>query len=112
MAVKPVSGDSQLSIIQNTPSLTVHLYSTNQTRQVSMHELLTVRINALQNKQSWKEKLHDCTVSFRNDFLHYKEMRKIVEVYHIVKFTLVLSLNVNPDEEHLLRCVQKNKEKG
>lgn len=83
MAVKPVSGDSQLSIIQNTPSLTGHLYSTNQTRQVSMHELLAARINALQNKQGWKEKLHVCTVSF-HDFLYYEDMGMIMKVYHIV----------------------------
>lgn len=56
MAVKPVSGDSQLSIIQDTPSLTAHLYATNQTRQASMavRKLLAVWMNAGLNQQSWK----------------------------------------------------------
>lgn len=57
MAVKPVSGDSQLSIIQDTPSLTAHLYATNQTRQASMavRKLLAVWMNAGLNQQNWKE---------------------------------------------------------
>lgn len=57
MAVKPVSGDSQLSIIQDTPSLTAHLYATNQTRQActAVRKLLAVWMNAGLNQQSWKE---------------------------------------------------------
>jgi hypothetical protein len=72
MAVKPMSGESHLSIIQTTSSLTCHFDATQQTREegtVAVHSLLAITVNKVQNSEVVEENSLILPCPFDNDAL-------------------------------------------
>lgn len=76
MAVKPMSGDSHLSIIQyTTPSLTVHLDATRQRERLlwqSAGSLFSKEDVVQTQNKGMKENCFVSPCAFDNDALYYK----------------------------------------